>query len=411
MIQDALSAFRNGSLIIVTDDFDRENEGDLIGPASFMDTAKMAFMVRHTSGVVCVAMDSERARALALPPMVSRNEDSKGTAFTITVDVKEGITTGISAQERANTARALADASSVASDFVRPGHIFPLIAHPDGLAGRRGHTEAGVALCQLTGLPRTAVLSELVNDDGSMMRGIQLREFAQQWSIPTISIAELAELNASNPIVTTHADIAAQSLLPRPGANWKIMVVKGAEGDENVVLTLGSADFNDDSDGPLVRIHSECFTGEVLGSTRCECGPQLQSSLSLIEDEGRGVLIYLRGHEGRGIGLIEKVRAYALQDNGLDTVDANLALGHEIDERKWHDAIELLELLQVRKIRLLTNNPEKVAALKGAGIDVEIVPLVVGQNESNARYLASKRDRMGHLIPSDLDLFGKESIR
>lgn len=411
MIQDALSAFRNGSLIIVTDDFDRENEGDLIAPASFMDTAKMGFMVRHTSGVVCVAMDSERARALALPPMVSRNEDSKGTAFTISVDVKEGITTGISAQERANTARALADPSSVASDFARPGHIFPLIAHPDGLAGRRGHTEAGVALCQLTGLPRTAVLSELVNDDGSMMRGAQLREFSQQWNIPTISIAELAELKYSSTHIATHADIAAESSLPRPGANWKIMVVKGAEGDENVLLTLGSGDFNDDSYGPLVRIHSECFTGEVLGSTRCECGPQLESALSLIEEEGRGVLIYLRGHEGRGIGLIEKIRAYALQDNGLDTVDANLALGHEIDERKWHDAIELMELLHLRKIRLLTNNPEKVAALEGAGVDVEIIPLVVGQNESNARYLASKRDRMGHIIPSDIDLFGKESIR
>ena len=411
MMQDALSAFRDGSFVIVTDDFDRENEGDLIAAASFMSTQKMAFMVRHTSGVVCVAMDSEQARMLALPPMVSRNEDSKGTAFTITVDVKEGLTTGISAQERANTARALANPASVASDFVRPGHIFPLIAHPDGLAGRRGHTEAGVALCQLTDLPRTAVLSELVNDDGSMMRGAQLREFAQQWDIPTISIAELAELNYSNPIVATHTDIAAESLLPRAGANWKIMVVRGAEGDENVLLTLASDLSEGDSYVPLVRIHSECFTGEVLGSTRCECGPQLQSSLTLIEDEGNGALIYLRGQEGRGIGLIEKIRAYALQDNGLDTVDANLALGHEIDERKWHDAIELLELLHLRKIRLLTNNPEKVAALEDAGIEVEIVPLVVGQSRSNARYLASKRDRMGHLIPSDLDLFGKESIR
>lgn len=411
MIQDALNAFRDGSFIIVTDDFDRENEGDLIAPASFMDTQKMAFMVRHTSGVVCVAMDSERARALALPPMVTRNEDSKGTAFTVTVDVKEGITTGISAQERANTVRALADPTSLASDFVRPGHVFPLIAHPDGLAGRRGHTEAGIALCQLTGLPRMAALSELVNDDGSMMRGAQLRQFAQQWSIPTISIAELAELNYSNPLVTTRADIAAQSLLPRSGAHWKIEIAKGAEGDENVLLTLGSDYFEDDSYAPLVRIHSECFTGEVLGSTRCECGPQLQSSLSLIEEEGRGVLIYLRGQEGRGIGLIEKIRAYALQDKGLDTVDANLALGHEIDERKWHDAIELLELMHLRKIRLLTNNPEKVAALEGAGIDVEIVPLVVGQNKSNARYLATKRERMGHLIPNDVVLFGKESIR
>lgn len=411
MMQEALAAFKTGAFIIVTDDIDRENEGDLIAPAIFMDTQKMAFIIRHTSGVVCVAMDSDRARALALPPMVSRNEDSKGTAFTITVDAKDGITTGISAQERAITARALADANSEAADFLRPGHIFPLIAHPLGLAGRRGHTEAGVALCQLTGLPRTAVLSELVNEDGSMMRGAQLREFAQQWKIPTVSIAELTGMSFPDRVSTPFTEISAQSTLPRSGENWKVMVVRGVEGDENVLLTLGDDNFEDDSYVPLLRIHSECFTGDVLGSTRCECGPQLQSSLSQIEDEGRGVLIYLRGHEGRGIGLIEKIRAYALQDRGLDTVDANLALGHEIDERKWHDAIELLELLRLRKIRLLTNNPEKVAALESAGIDVEIVPLVVGQSESNARYLASKRDRMGHIIPSDIDLFGKEQSR
>lgn len=411
MMQDALNAFRAGSFIIVTDDFDRENEGDLIAPAGFMDTQKMAFMVRYTSGVVCVAMDSNRARALALPPMVAHNEDSKRTAFTVTVDVKNGLTTGISAQERANTARALADPTSLPADFVRPGHIFPLIAHPEGLAGRRGHTEAGVALCELTGLPRVAVLSELVNDDGSMMRGIQLREFATQWDIPTLSIADLAALNYSLPVATSQADIAAESSLPRPGSNWKIRIVRGAEGDENVLLTLGADGFEDTSYVPLVRVHSECFTGEVLGSTRCECGPQLQSSLSLIEEEGRGILIYLRGHEGRGIGLIEKIRAYTLQDKGLDTVDANLALGHEIDERKWHDAIELLELLRLKRIRLLTNNPEKVAALEGAGIAVEIVPLLVGQSMANARYLASKRDRMGHLIPNDLHLIGKDSSR
>ncbi|MBI3428602.1 MAG: 3,4-dihydroxy-2-butanone-4-phosphate synthase [Actinobacteria bacterium] len=407
MMQEALTAFKNGAYIIVTDDFDRENEGDLIAPAIFMDAEKMGFMIRHTSGVVCVAMDADRARVLALPPMVSRNEDSKGTAFTVTVDYKEGVTTGISAQERAKTARALANEESEATDFLRPGHIFPLIAHPHGLAGRRGHTEAGVALCQLTGLPRVAVLSELVNEDGSMMRGKQLQEFAQEWNIPTISIAELAESNFPARDVLSFTDISAQSSLPRGGATWKISIVKGAEGDENVLLTLGSDKLENNLPAPLVRIHSECFTGDVLGSTRCECGPQLKSSLAQIEKEGSGVVIYLRGHEGRGIGLLEKIRSYALQDGGLDTVDANLALGHEIDERKWHDAIELLELLHLRKIRLLTNNPEKVIALENAGIQVEIVSLVVGQNRSNARYLASKRDRMGHIIPSDIDLFGK----
>ena len=406
-MQEALTAFKNGAYIIVTDDIDRENEGDLIAPAIFMDAEKMGFMIRHTSGVVCVALDAGRARVLALPPMVTRNEDSKGTAFTVTVDYKQGITTGISAQERANTARALAAEESTASDFLRPGHIFPLIAHPDGLAGRRGHTEAGVALCDLTGLPRAAVLSELVNEDGSMMRGKQLQDFAHTWNIPTVSIAQLAEVDNPARDALPIANISAQSSLPRSEASWKISIVKGAEGDENVLLTLGCDKYEDDLLVPLVRIHSECFTGDVLGSTRCECGPQLKSSLAKIEKEGSGVVIYLRGQEGRGIGLLEKIRSYALQDGGLDTVDANLALGHEIDERKWHDAIELLELLELRKIRLLTNNPEKVTALEAAGIQVEIVPLVVGQNRANARYLASKRDRMGHIIPSDIDLFGE----
>lgn len=408
MINQALAAFKSGRFVIVTDDQDRENEGDLIAAGVFMDAAKMGFMVRHTSGVVCVALDSDRARRLGLPPMVTHNQDSKGTAFTVSVDAKEGVTTGISAKERANTVRTLASETAQASDFLRPGHIFPLISHAGGLVARRGHTEAGVALCELAGLPTVAVLSELVNDDGSMMRGEQLTDFAQMWSIPMISISELSSLSHPPKSATFSTEIAAKSRLPRKGGEWRIMVATGLEGDKNVILTFGDIEEIENDYAPIVRIHSECFTGDVLNSTRCECGPQLQSSLSLIEAEGRGVLIYLRGHEGRGIGLIEKIRAYALQDQGLDTVDANLALGHEIDERKWHDAIELLSLLQFTKIRLLTNNPEKVAALENSGIDVEIIPLLVGHSESNARYLASKRDRLGHIIPSDTELFGKE---
>lgn len=411
MMNAAISAFKSGDFIIVTDDFDRENEGDLIAPAVLMNDQKMGFMVRHTSGVVCVAIDADRARRLALPPMVTRNQDSKGTAFTVSVDFKEGITTGISAHERARTVNALADDKATASDFLRPGHIFPLIAHSGGLLARRGHTEAGVALCQLTELPTVAVLSELVNDDGSMMRGLQLREFAEKHGISMISIAELAQLEIPTKIHTDFSDIAAQSILPRKQSTWSIKVVTGIEGDENILLTLGEIEPDNSDYAPLVRIHSECFTGDVLGSTRCECGPQLQSALSKIEAEGRGVLIYLRGHEGRGIGLIEKIRAYALQDEGLDTVDANLALGHEIDERKWHDAVELLQMLRLRRIRLLTNNPAKVTALEESGIAVEIIPLIAGQGELNARYLASKRDRLGHIIPSDSELFGKEKAQ
>lgn len=411
MTNQALSAFKLGKFIIVTDDLDRENEGDLIAPAIFMDEQKMGFMVRHTSGVICVAIDADRARRLALPPMVTHNQDSKGTAFTVTVDFKEGITTGISARERARTANALADNKATASDFLRPGHIFPLIANSGGLNSRRGHTEAGVALCQLTGLPTAAVLSELVNDDGSMMRGAQLRKFAEEHNIPMISIEELTRLEYPENAHMDFTEVAAQSILPRMQSTWSIKVVTGIEGDENVLLTLGEIESRNEDYAPLVRIHSECFTGDVLGSTRCECGPQLQSALLKIEAEGSGVVIYLRGHEGRGIGLIEKIRAYALQDQGLDTVDANIALGHEIDERKWHDAVELLQMLKLRKIRLLTNNPAKVAALEESGIEVEIIPLIVGQGELNARYLASKRDRLGHIIPADSELFGEEKAK
>lgn len=411
MMNQALASFKAGDFIIVTDDFDRENEGDLIAAAIHMDEKRMGFMVRHTSGVVCVALDAVRARRLALPPMVTRNEDSKGTAFTVTVDYKAGITTGIPASERARTAKFLADDESVASDFIRPGHIFPLIAESGGLAVRRGHTEAGVALCQLTGLPTAAVLSELVNDDGSMMRGSQLQKFADEHGIPMISIAELAQLDYPDQVHTDFTDVAAEAVLPRRESTWDIKVVTGIEGDENVVLSLGDIATHSVGGAPLVRIHSECFTGDVLRSTRCECGPQLQSALAKIEEEGRGVLIYLRGHEGRGIGLIEKIRAYALQDQGLDTVDANLALGHEIDERKWHDAVELLQMLRLKKIRLLTNNPAKVAALEESGIAVEIIPLIAGQGALNARYLASKRDRLGHIIPSDKELFRKEETK
>jgi len=407
----ALSAFKTGNFVIVTDDLDRENEGDLIAPAVFMDEAKMGFMVRHTSGVVCVAVDADRARRLGLPPMVAHNQDSKGTAFTVTVDLKDGVTTGISARERSRTVKALGDDNAVAEDFIRPGHIFPLIANNGGLALRRGHTEAGVALCKLTGLPTAAALSELVNDDGSMMRGAQLREFAQDHGIPMISIDELTQLEYPANDAITYAEIAAESILPRKQSTWRIKVITGIDGDENVLLTLGNIESTDSDYAPLIRIHSECFTGDVLGSSRCECGPQLHSALSKIEDEGVGALIYLRGHEGRGIGLIEKIRAYALQDQGLDTVDANLALGHEIDERKWHDAVEVLQMLRLKRIRLLTNNPAKVAALEDSGIEVEIIPLIAGQGALNARYLASKRDRLGHIIPSDSELFGKERAK
>lgn len=402
MINRALEAFRNGQFVIVTDDASRENEGDLIIAASNLSPEQMAFMVRHTSGVVCVAMENDRARALDLPPMVTKNEDLKQTAFTVSVDAKAGLTTGISASERARTVRALADPSSREVDFVRPGHIFPLRAVDGGLSTRRGHTEAAVALCELTDQIKVAAISEIVDEKGAMARGAWLSDFAREWNIPLISIEELAQLVVQKPINHFGVEPSATAQLPRVGANWIISIMRGNNGDENVLLTLG--DIHSNSQSPLVRVHSECFTGDVLGSIRCECGPQLVRSLELIEAEGAGAVIYLRGHEGRGIGLVEKIRAYALQDRGMDTVDANILLGHEIDARDWGDAIEILRYLKVDKIRLLTNNPMKIGAVTDAGIDVIPVALLIASNDANRKYLASKRDRMGHILPIESNL-------
>jgi 3,4-dihydroxy 2-butanone 4-phosphate synthase/GTP cyclohydrolase II len=397
VIKLAVEAFRKGQFIIVTDDLSRENEGDLIIAASNVSTEQMAFMIRHTSGVVCVAMENDRARNLHLPPMVTRNEDVKQTAFTISVDAKASLTTGISASERANTTRALADMNSTEFDFIRPGHIFPLRAVEGGLNVRRGHTEAAVALCKLTDQSPVAAIAEIVTDDGSMARGSWLSDFAKTWDIPMISIDELAQLVVSRFVTDFEVEPSATAQLPREGANWTVSIIRGNNGDENVLLTLGV--IHRELVPVLVRIHSECFTGDVLGSIRCECGPQLSRSLELIEEVGVGAVIYLRGHEGRGIGLPEKIKAYALQDQGMDTVDANVSLGHEVDARDWSDAIEILRYLKLASIRLLTNNPMKIAAVKAAGIKVIPVALLIASNDSNRKYLASKRDRMGHTLP------------
>lgn len=386
-----LARFKAGEFVIVTDDTDRENEGDLFLLASAATTEKLAFMIRYTSGVVCVAMTEARSRELHLPLMVKQNQDTKRTAFTVTVDVKDGITTGISAEERANTIRALADLKSTAEDFIRPGHIFPLIANNGGLAARRGHTEAAVEVCRRVGETEVGVICELVNEDGSMMRGNSLQEFARTHDIPIITIEELAK----NPVMNSQSQIADLNWanLPRLDGDWQIATKSGSGGVDNAILKLGSSTLN-----PLVRVHSECLTGDVLGSLRCDCGEQLAASMRAIAAEGNGLVIYLRDHEGRGIGLAEKIRAYQLQDGGLDTVDANLALGHEIDERDFADAAEILKYLGISSVRILTNNPAKVETLLRAGISTEVVPLSTKPNPHNAGYLQAKRDRLGHQI-------------
>jgi 3,4-dihydroxy 2-butanone 4-phosphate synthase/GTP cyclohydrolase II len=392
--QAALDAYKNGDLIIVTDDANRENEGDLMLLAEKATTEKVAFMVRHTTGILCVAMTQERARALNLPLMVEVNQDSKKTAFTVSVDYKPGLTTGVSAQERTNTVRALADISVQASDFIRPGHVFPLVADNLGLQARGGHTEAGVALSQIVGAQSLCLLSEIVNDDGSMARGESLTKFASKHLIPVISVAELKTYVSNNPVASIKSTSQFEfswAELPLRSELWKIATFPGLHQREHAVMAFGSA-----GKVPLVRIHSECFTGDVLHSQRCDCGEQLEESINLIVKHGHGYIIYLRDHEGRGIGLSEKIKAYQLQDQGMDTIDANLHLGHEIDARNWSDSIAIVRALGLQDITLLTNNPKKVSALKSAGIDVSQQPILILSNKFNEKYLATKEEKLGH---------------
>lgn len=394
--QAALDRFRRGEMVIVVDDYDRENEGDLIMLAEHASTEKTAFMVRHTTGILCVAITAEHAYRLRLPYMVEQNQDARKTAFTVSVDLAKGTTTGVSAQERTATIRALGSPTSRDTDFIRPGHIFPLIAHKRGLAARAGHTEAGIALAELTGGYPAALLSEIVAADGSMARGETLAAFADEHQIPIISIAEIKEYQSQLeplPKVATYprydfewVDVQLASGL------WSLATYPSLKHREQVVMRYGTGDKT-----PLVRLHSECFTGDVVHSQRCDCGQQLKESIAAIESYGYGYVLYLRDHEGRGIGLTEKLKAYILQNEGLDTVDANLQLGHSVDARDWSEAISILKNLGLTSIQLLTNNPEKVKAVAESGIVCQQVPLQIEPNEFNKKYLDTKAQRLGHI--------------
>ena len=388
----ALNDFKNGAFLIVTDDIDRENEGDLILLAQKASTEQIGFMVRHTSGVICCAITDENAKRLKLPMMVAQNEDSHETAFTISVDLIAGRSTGISAAERANTLRALANPGSAPTEFLRPGHIFPLVAVAGGVHQRAGHTEAGVALCELTNSYPAAVIAELVNDDGSMMRGAALDEFAKKTSIKKISISQIKSL-AERKEITKKVDFTWANL-PIAGSNWKITTFISTVATEHAVLALG----NLTEQNLLVRIHSECLTGDAFGSLRCDCGSQLLQAMAEIKAHGSGLIIYLRDHEGRGIGLGEKIKAYALQDKGLNTVEANISLGHGVDERSYLDGIEIIKALNITDIELLTNNPDKLAAFAHSGINYKARQLQSGVNEFNKEYLKTKRDLLNHSL-------------
>ncbi|MGO1397619.1 MAG: GTP cyclohydrolase II [Brevibacterium yomogidense] len=431
-IDAALAALRDRRPVVVVDDEDRENEGDLIMPAVAMTPEWMGFMIRHTSGVVCAPMPEARARALDLPPMTQVNEDAKGTAYTLTCDAAAGITTGISAADRTVTVHTLAAASPDPTAITRPGHVLPLIARDGGVRERPGHTEAGVELCRLTDSGEVAVIAELVHDAGPMMRGEDLRTFADAHGLPLVSIADLiVHLDARDggAVTTVPEDDTPTApevvgtepvALPTPQGTfltraWRELDSAGRPGIEHLTLeavapaSAGSAPASagaasttaaaaSSQDSPLVRVHSECLTGDAFGSHRCDCGEQLETSLDLIAQHG-GVVVYVRGHEGRGIGLWEKIRAYSLQEAGADTVDANLQLGHPEDARDYRAAAAILAALDVSRVRLLTNNPAKIRALEALGVEVvERIPVETTARPQNARYLDTKRTRMQHLL-------------
>ncbi|EME16542.1 bifunctional 3,4-dihydroxy-2-butanone-4-phosphate synthase/GTP cyclohydrolase II [Rhodococcus triatomae] len=397
----ALAALRAGRPVLVTDDANRENEGDVIMAAHAVAPEWVAWTVRHTSGLLCAPMSAARADALALPAMVADNQDPKQTAYTVTVDAATGVTTGISAADRARTLRVLADPASTAGDLIRPGHVLPLRARPGGVLERRGHTEAAVDLCALAGLPSVGVIAELVADDGSMMTLPGIEDLGARHDLPVLTIDELAKHRRTHrpsgaAAPEARVDRVDESTMPtRFGMFRAVGYADRKTGAEHVALVSGEV-----GAGSLVRVHSECLTGESFSSQRCECGPQLDAGLARIAAEG-GVLVYLRGHEGRGIGLLKKIAAYRLQDQGLDTVQANLELDEPADGREYGGAAAILRDLGVGSVRLLTNNPAKIAGLEDHGIPVtERVPLHVGVVPANVRYLETKRRSMGHLLPT-----------
>jgi 3,4-dihydroxy 2-butanone 4-phosphate synthase/GTP cyclohydrolase II len=384
----------------VVDDADRENEGDIVFAASKATQELLAFTIRYGRGLICVPMLSADLERLNVPQMTSENQEHHGTAFTISVDARHGITTGISAADRAKTIALLASSDSGPGDLVRPGHVFPLRYEQGGVLRRRGHTEAAVDLAVLAGLPPAGVVCEVIGDDGTMMRLPALREFADEHGLALISIEQLIEHRRRTERLVTRV---AETVIPNAHGNWRAYGYRSdVDGVEHLALVLGeiegpagSAEAGEDV---LTRVHSECLTGDVFGSQRCDCGAQLDAAMAKIAERGRGIVLYLRGHEGRGIGLLSKLQAYNLQDAGEDTVDANLKLGLPVDAREYSVAAQLLDDLGVRSVRLLTNNPAKVDALAAHGFGVTRIPLPAVATPQNLRYLTTKRDRLGHQL-------------
>ena len=398
-VERAVADIAAGRAVVVVDDEDRENEGDLIFAASKSTPELMAFTIRYSSGVICVPVTAPTLDRLGIPLMTPHNRERMRTAYTVSVDARDGVSTGISAADRSHTVRTLIDSATEAFEVVQPGHVFPLRYAEGGVLVRPGHTEAAVDLARLAGLEPAGVISEIVNDDGTMKRGQQLRDFADEHGLAMISIEQLIHHRRR---YENHVLRVAQTRLPTARGDFTAYGYRiTIDGSEHVVLVHGDVGPVDGVETPvLTRLHSECLTGEVFASARCDCGPQLEEALDRIVEEGRGVVVYLRGHEGRGIGLVAKLQAYQLQDGGRDTVDANLDLGLPADARHYGAATQILRDLGVGSVRLLTNNPDKVESLEEYGVPVaERVPLAVRPNDHNIGYLLTKRDRMGHELP------------
>ncbi|QDH13552.1 3,4-dihydroxy-2-butanone-4-phosphate synthase [Formicincola oecophyllae] len=417
-LRKAVEAVRQGRMVLMTDDVDRENEGDLVLAAQFATPKALTFMAREGCGLICLCLTPDHVDRLGLAPMVQNNQDPRGTAFTVSVEAAHGVTTGISASDRAHTIKLVGSSQSQRGDFVSPGHIFPLRAAPGGVLQRQGHTEGSLDLMKLAGLEPSAAIVEVMGPDGEMLRGAALEDFAATHNLPMISIAELRSwiaVHGLQPLAPTpqsqkEATPASAGPAPAMGAwaqaklptalcndDMRVHAYRDSKGQEHLALVLG--DVSGQGAAPLIRVHSECVTGDALGSKRCDCGPQLQAALARIREEGRGILLYMRGHEGRGVGLFNKICAYGLQDKGLDTVEANVALGLPVDGRQWHVAATMLKGLGVHQVRLMTNNPGKAQGLEDAGMTVAgLEPLQVGAGPYNGRYLETKRVRMGHLL-------------
>jgi 3,4-dihydroxy 2-butanone 4-phosphate synthase/GTP cyclohydrolase II len=408
-IEQAIAAIKAGRPVIVADDENRENEGDVILSAELATSEWVAWTVRHSSGLLCAPMTNGIADQLDLPMMVERNEDVRGTAYTVTVDAAEGVTTGISASDRTTTLRALANEHAVPDDVRRPGHVLPLRAVDGGVRARAGHTEASVELMRLAGLRPVAMIAEIVAEDGEMMRLPELIELGAAEGVPVVTIEQLiAYLNEQDPDgapteprAHRQVSLRADTMVPTEYGEFRMRAYRDRRsGIDHLALVALGPGGEIPGNGALVRVHSECITGEAFGSLKCECGPQLRAALELVQQRG-GVVIYLRGQEGRGIGLANKLRAYQLQEGGIDTLDANLQLGLPADARDYTAAAEMLTDLGLTHVRLLTNNPDKVRQLESHGVKVtERVPLYVGLTEQNAGYLETKRERMGHLPPA-----------